>query len=140
MVNKILYKEIKLNRNNDIANLRKEVRTIMAKMFFSQIDQTKMVTAASELARNTITFGNGGVVNIYRVTEDSIEGVTIVFKDFGPGITDIELALQDGYSSLNGMGVGLGGARRLVDDFQIESAINIGTIIKITKWLKNTIK
>jgi serine/threonine-protein kinase RsbT len=140
MVNKTLYKEIKLNRNNDIANLRKEVRTIMAKMFFSQIGQTKMVTAASELARNTITFGNGGVVNIYRVTEDLIEGVTIVFKDFGPGITDIELALQDGYSTLNGMGVGLGGARRLVDDFQIESAINTGTIIKITKWLKNTIK
>jgi serine/threonine-protein kinase RsbT len=101
---------------------------------FSLVDQTKLVTAASELARNTLDYGGGGNVHVEQVVEGSRKGVRLTFKDQGPGIPDIELAMRDGYTSGGGLGLGLGGAKRLVNDFHIDSAPGKGTTIIITRW------
>jgi serine/threonine-protein kinase RsbT len=101
---------------------------------FSLVDQTKLVTAASELARNTLDYGGGGSVRIERVLDGARKGVRLVFKDQGPGIADIDLAMRDGYTSGGGLGLGLGGAKRLVSEFHIDSAPGKGTTITITRW------
>ena len=103
-------------------------------MAFGTLERTKFVTAASELARNTLVHGKGGTVTIIEVERDGRIGIKLVFADEGPGIPDINRALEDGYSTAKSMGLGLGGARRLVNEFDITSAVNVGTTVSITQW------
>ena len=102
---------------------------------FSHIDQVRLVTAASELARNIRLYAERGIVEITRVKNDNRRGLRIKFEDRGPGIDDIKLAMTDGYTTSRGLGKGLPGSRRLVDDFEIESMPGEGTTVKITKWI-----
>jgi serine/threonine-protein kinase RsbT len=101
---------------------------------FSLVDQTKLVTAASELARNTLEYGGGGEVEIARVSEGARRGVRLIFVDHGPGIADIDQALMDGFTSGGGLGLGLSGAKRLCNDFSIESRVGEGTRVTIARW------
>ncbi len=119
---------------DDIAHVRNSVKRIAALLNFSQVNQTKLVTAASELARNTIEHGHGGSALIQMLDEGDRIGVRIEFQDSGPGIPDIEKAMEDGYTTGQGMGLGLGGAKRLADAFSIESNVSGGTKVAITKW------
>ncbi|MCY1073420.1 anti-sigma regulatory factor [Archangium lansingense] len=118
----------------DLVLVRQAVRTWTAELKFSLVEQTKMVTAASELARNTLDYGNGGQVTLQVLQEGLRKGLRLSFEDQGPGIPDIELALRDGYTSGGGMGLGLGGARRLVNDFEIISKVGEGTRVTVTRW------
>lgn len=126
--------ELPLREEHDIVRARQVVRELAQKLGFSLVDQTKMVTAASELARNTLVYGGGGKVLLQTASKDSRSGLTLVFEDQGPGIPDIELALRDGYTTGAGLGLGLGGAKRLVNDFQIQSKPGEGTRVSITRW------
>ncbi len=119
---------------NDIVYVRQNVRKWAVEMKFSLVDQTKMVTAASELARNLLIYGGGGEVRLEQLQEGSRMGLRVMFVDQGPGIPDIEQALKDGFTSGKGMGLGLGGAKRLVTDFDIKSIVGQGTSITTTKW------
>jgi serine/threonine-protein kinase RsbT len=101
---------------------------------FSLIDQTKVVTAASELARNTVDHGGGGTARLEALQEGSRRGVRVIFEDKGPGMADVERALQDGFTTGRGLGLGLGGARRLSSDFSIDSRVGQGTRVMITRW------
>ncbi|WP_083598854.1 anti-sigma regulatory factor [Massilia sp. CF038] len=114
--------------------MRQAVREQMIALGFSLIDQTKIVTAASELARNTLRYGGGGEGHLERVQNGMRQGLSLAFSDQGPGIPDIELALRDGYTSGGGMGLGLSGAKRLSDEFDITTAVGAGTTVKIVKW------
>ena len=105
-------------------------------MNFSLVNQTKIISAASELARNTLEHGKGGRSIIQLINDPERVGIRIIFEDNGPGIADISQALEDGFTSGRGMGLGLGGAKRLMDDFQIESKENEGTTVTVTKWLE----
>lgn len=118
----------------DLVLVRQAVRTWSAELKFSLVEQTKMVTAASELARNTLDYGGGGQVTLELLQEGLRKGLRLSFEDKGPGIPDIELALRDGYTSGGGMGLGLGGARRLVNDFDIVSKVGEGTRVTVTRW------
>ncbi|WNG54006.1 anti-sigma regulatory factor [Archangium gephyra] len=118
----------------DLVLVRQAVRTWSAELKFSLVEQTKMVTAASELARNTLDYGGGGQVTLELLQEGLRRGLRLSFEDKGPGIPDIELALRDGYTSGGGMGLGLGGARRLVNDFDIVSKVGEGTRVTVTRW------
>ncbi len=120
--------------DEDVVRLRKMVRDDMVTLRFSLTDQTKMVTAASELARNVLRYGGGGYAQLELLTEDGVPGVRATFVDEGPGIADLDLAMTDGYTSGGGMGLGLSGARRLADEFDIDSAPGKGTTVTITKW------
>lgn len=120
--------------DEDVVRLRKLVRDEMVTLKFSLIEQTKMVTAASELARNTLRYGGGGRAELSVPTRGGVRGVCVSFIDEGPGIADIDLALTDGYTSGGGMGLGLSGARRLADEFDLDSAPGRGTRVTITKW------
>lgn len=120
--------------DEDVVRARKLVRDELASLKFSMIDQTKMVTAASELARNVLRYGGGGRAEIERVTRHGKAGLRVSFIDDGPGIADHELALTDGWTSGGGMGLGLSGARRLSDEFELDSAPGKGTTVTITKW------
>jgi len=113
---------------------RQAVRSWAVEMGFSLVDQTKLVTAASELARNTVVYGGGGTMLLEQVEEGIRRGLRLVFEDQGPGIPDIEQALRDGFTSGGGLGLGLGGARRLVNEFHIRSAPGEGTSITVVKW------
>ena len=119
---------------SDLVKVRQAVRAATVEIKCSLVDQTKVVTAASELARNLLIYGGGGEVRIDMLTEGMRRGVRVVFEDQGPGIADLEQAMKDGFTSGKGMGLGLGGARRLVPDFQIVSAAGQGTRVTITKW------
>ena len=101
---------------------------------FSLVEQTKVVTAASELARNIINYGGGGEVAVTVVTQGLRKGLKLAFSDQGPGIADIELAMKDGFTTGNGMGLGLGGAKRLSNEFAIESTVGAGTRVTIVRW------
>lgn len=118
----------------DLVLVRQAVRTWAAELKFSLVEQTKMVTAASELARNTLDYGKGGNVTLQVLQEGLRKGLRLSFEDQGPGIPDIELALRDGYTSGGGMGLGLGGARRLVNEFDIVSKVGEGTRVTVTRW------
>jgi serine/threonine-protein kinase RsbT len=119
---------------SEVVSVRQLVRAWCVELKFSLVDQTKMVTAASELARNTLIHGKGGTVDLQVVEDGDRRGLRLVFEDKGPGIPDIELALKDGYTTGNGMGLGLGGSRRLVHDFEISSEVGHGTRVAITRW------
>ena len=120
--------------DEDVVRARKLVRDEMAALKFSMIEQTKIVTAASELTRNTLRYGGGGRAEIQRVAHNGKMGLRMSFIDDGPGIADHELALTDGWTSGGGMGLGLSGARRLSDEFELDSAPGKGTTVTITKW------
>lgn len=122
--------------DQDVVRVRQLVRTVAVDAKLSLVDQTKLVTAASELARNTLVYGGGGSVEVSRVRNEIRAGIRIVFADQGPGIADLDLALTDGYTTGGGLGLGLSGARRLVDDFAIDTAPGEGTTITITKWCR----
>lgn len=120
--------------SNDVLKVRQMVRTWATACKFSLVDQTKLVTAASEIARNTVIYGGGGELLLEALEERGRHGLRLSFSDRGPGIPDIERALSDGYTSGGGLGLGLGGAKRLVNDFTIESAPGVGTTIRLTRW------
>ena len=125
---------IAIGTSNDVVLVRQAVRKWSIEQGFSLVDQTKMITAASELARNTLDYGGGGAVRLEALEEGSRKGLRLTFEDRGPGIPDIELALTDGYTTGKGLGMGLGGSRRLVNEFEISSRINEGTRVTITRW------
>ena len=125
---------VPLRDSNDVVQARQVVRQWAAQLGFSLVDQTKLVTAASELARNTVTYGQGGDLQLEALTDNSRTGLRLIFEDNGPGLPDIELALKDGYSSGSGLGLGLGGARRLSNEFEIDSKPGRGTRIMIARW------
>ncbi len=120
--------------DEDVVRLRKLVRDEMVALKFTLIEQTKMITAASELARNVLRYGGGGRAELGQVARNGVRGVSVSFIDEGPGIADIELALTDGYTSGGGMGLGLSGAKRLADEFYLDSEPGKGTTVTITKW------
>lgn len=118
----------------DVVSVRQRVRTLAVELGLSLIDQTKLVTATSEIARNTVVYGGGGTVTLEEVHDGGRTGVRLTFVDQGPGIADVEQALRDGFTTGSGLGLGLGGARRLVDQFTLESRPGEGTRVVITKW------
>lgn len=118
----------------DIVRVRQSVREAAVALGFSLVDQTKLVTATSELARNALEHGGGGTARLEWVTENGRRGIRVVFEDQGPGITDLAQALRDGYSSGSGLGLGLGGAKRLVNQFEIHSRAGEGTRVTIVRW------
>lgn len=120
--------------DEDVVRLRKLVREDMIALRFNLTEQTKMVTAASELARNVLRYGGGGHAELEQLTRGGRDGVRIAFIDHGPGIADMDLAMTEGYTSGGGMGLGLPGARRLADEFEIDSKPGAGTTVVITKW------
>jgi serine/threonine-protein kinase RsbT len=117
-----------------IVTVRRVIRECMVAMQYSLVDQTKMVTAASELARNALDHGGGGTVTIEKISRDGRAGLKATFTDEGPGIPHIELAMKDGYSTTAGLGLGLGGAKRLVNEFDIQSRPGHGTTVTIIRW------
>lgn len=129
-----LHQVLPLEGDEHVVYIRKQVREHALALKLSLVDQTKLVTAASELARNTIKYGGGGVVLLERLSDGLRKGLRLVFADTGPGIVDIEQALRDGFTSGGGLGLGLGGTKRLVDDFVIDSRPQQGTAVAIIKW------
>lgn len=118
----------------DIVLSRQLVRKLTQELKFSLVDQTKMITAASELSRNTLVYGGGGDMEWAIVQAGVKTGLRLAFVDQGPGIPDLELAMKDGWTSGNGMGMGLSGSKRLVNDFELDSAPGRGTRVTITRW------
>lgn len=125
---------IPIQNSTDVVTARQKVRQWASELKFSLVDQTKLVTAASELARNALDHGKGGRMVIELVEDRSKPGLKMVFEDQGPGIPDIQAALRDGFTTGNGMGLGLGGSKRLVNDFSIESEPGKGTRITAIRW------
>ncbi|HEY2299433.1 MAG TPA: ATP-binding protein [Jatrophihabitans sp.] len=120
--------------DQDVVRVRQAMRTFAVNAALSLVDQTKVVTAASELARNTLIYGGGGSAVLELINNGTRRGVRVTFSDSGPGMSDPDLALTDGYTTGGGLGLGLSGARRLVDEFQLDSAPGSGTRVTITKW------
>jgi len=123
-----------LQTEADLVRVRQVVRQWALQQGFSLVEQTKMVTATSELARNTLIYGGGGTVQLEALTRGNRHGLRVSFMDQGPGIPDIAQAMTDGYTTGEGLGLGLGGAKRLVNDFEITSSPGAGTRVCITKW------
>ncbi|KES03983.1 anti-sigma regulatory factor [Streptomyces toyocaensis] len=119
----------------DLVWVRQHVRQAAARLGFGLVDQTKLVTAASELARNTLVHGGGGLMEASHVADGGTDGLRLTFSDTGPGIPDLDRALSDGYTSGGGLGMGLGGSRRLVHDFVVESVPGSGTTVRVTSWV-----
>jgi serine/threonine-protein kinase RsbT len=118
----------------DVVQARQKVRQWATEMKFTLVDQTKLVTAASELARNTLDHGKGGAMTIEIIDNLGRQGLRLIFEDKGPGIPDIEAALRDGFTTGGGMGLGLGGSKRLVNEFEINSAAGQGTRVVAVRW------
>ncbi|MFC8966092.1 anti-sigma regulatory factor [Streptomyces sp. NPDC057094] len=125
---------LEITANAGVVQARQLVRALALECRFSLVEQTKLITAASELARNTLIHGGGGTMTADLVEERGRRGVRLVFSDRGPGIPDVDLALTDGWTSGGGMGLGLSGSRRLVDDFALDTSPGQGTTVTITKW------
>jgi serine/threonine-protein kinase RsbT len=123
-----------LKNSNDVVLARQKVRQWATELRFTLVDQTKLVTAASELARNTLDHGKGGAMTIEQLGIAGRVGLRLIFEDQGPGIPDIEMALKDGFTTGNGMGLGLGGSKRLVNEFSIDSAPGKGTRVTVVRW------
>jgi serine/threonine-protein kinase RsbT len=124
----------RIGASDDVVRVRQVVRSWAAELKFSLVDQTKFVTATSELARNTLEHGGGGTMTAEMVENGARKGIKLVFDDKGPGIANIELALRDGYTSGSGMGLGLSGSKRLVNEFDIKSEPGRGTTVTIIRW------
>lgn len=124
---------VPLVSEGDVVTVRRRVREVAAQLGFSLVDQTKVVTAASELARNTLIHGLGGAMEL-NLLNGPRTGLRLTFEDKGPGIPDIPLALRDGFTTGSGLGLGLGGAKRLVNEFEIISRVGEGTKITVTRW------
>jgi serine/threonine-protein kinase RsbT len=125
---------VALRNEHDVVAARQLVRSVTGALKFSLVDQTKLVTAVSELARNTVVHGGGGTMNCETAQADGRSCVRLTFEDQGPGIADIALAMKDGYTTGNGLGLGLPGTKRLVNEFHIESTPGRGTRIVIARW------
>ena len=125
---------VKIRSSSDIVHVRQQVRIWAVAMGFGLVDQTKIVTAASELARNTVDYGKGGTLTLETLQLASRKGLRLIFEDKGPGIPDIELAMTDGYTSNHGLGLGLSGSKRLMHEFEIVSQVGKGTKIAIVRW------
>lgn len=125
---------IDVQSDEDVVRVRQITRQWALDLGFSLIDQTKIVTAASELARNTLIHGGGGTTHFEELLEEGRRGLRLTFVDKGPGIADVEQALRDGYTTGSGLGLGLGGARRLANQFEIASRPGHGTCVRITRW------
>ena len=123
-----------IRSEQDVVSVRQAVKAWAIQLTFSLVDQTKIVTAASELGRNTLIYGGGGSAKLEILNEGLRRGLRVTFSDQGPGIPDLDLAMQDGYTSGNGMGLGLSGSKRLVNEFKIDSRVGEGTTITITRW------
>ena len=125
---------VPIRSENDVVTSRQLVRKLTQQLSFSLVDQTKMITAASELSRNTLIYGGGGDMEWRLHCEGLRNGLTLSFIDSGPGIPDLDLAMKDGWTSGNGLGKGLSGSKRLVNDFDIQSVVGQGTRVTITRW------
>jgi serine/threonine-protein kinase RsbT len=125
---------LEVRSSTDIVLVRQAVRSRTTELGFSLVDQTKMITAASELARNLLDYGGGGLVRFEVLQEPAKRGLRLTFQDQGPGIADLDRAMTDGYTTGKGMGLGLGGAKRLVNEFEIISRVGEGTRVTITRW------
>ena len=123
-----------IRSSDDVVRIRQQVRAFAIEAGLSLVDQTKIITAASELARNTLDYGGGGHATIELIREGPRAGVRLIFEDRGPGIADIEQAMQDGFTTGSGLGLGLGGAKRLSNEFSIHSKVGEGTRICIARW------
>jgi serine/threonine-protein kinase RsbT len=125
---------VPIQTSADVVVARQKVREWALGLKFTLVDQTKLVTATSELARNTLNYGGGGQMTIEAVENLSKTGLKLTFQDHGPGIPDIEAALKDGFTTGSGMGLGLGGSKRLVNEFEIDSEVGKGTRVMVTRW------
>ena len=125
---------LQIDSGEQLVTVRQAVRAKAEELRFSLVDQTRIITAASELARNTLQHGGGGSVAIEIVENGTRRGLRLTFKDQGPGIPDLELAMKDGYTTGGGLGLGLSGSKRLVNEFRILSKVGEGTEVSITKW------
>lgn len=123
-----------IRTSDDVVRIRQQVRACALEVGLSLVDQTKIITAASELARNTLDYGGGGTATIEVVREEFRKGLRLIFEDRGPGIADIELAMKDGYTTGSGLGLGLSGAKRLSSEFSLETRPGEGTRITIARW------
>lgn len=128
------HETVEIQSSSDIVLVRQKVRTWAVQLGFSLVDQTKIVTAASELARNTVDYGKGGTIKLEALQQGIRKGLRLTFEDRGPGIPNIELALSDGYTTGGGFGLGLSGAKRLMHEFEIDSQVGKGTRVTITRW------
>ena len=126
--------ELPVRTEQDVVLARQAVRKMTQELKFGLVDQTKMVTAASELARNTVIYGGGGVMKYEVLLDGARSGLRLTFEDQGPGIPDLSLAMKDGWTSGTGMGMGLSGAKRLVNEFDIRSEVGKGTRVMIARW------
>ncbi len=124
-----------LRTSDDVVRVRQTVRARAVAAGFSLVDQTKIVTAASEIGRNTVDYGGGGTLRIEMVRNGRRRGVRLTFTDHGPGIPDLTLALKDGYTTGGGLGLGLGGAKRLSNEFDVQSAPGQGTVVTLARWI-----
>lgn len=123
-----------IRSSEDVVLIRQTVRALAIKLGFSLVEQTKIVTAASELARNTVDYGGGGTVRLQPLADGRRVGLRLTFEDKGPGIENLELVMKDGYTSGGGLGLGLGGAKRLSNEFEIASRPGEGTRVSIARW------
>jgi serine/threonine-protein kinase RsbT len=126
--------KLPLTTAEDVVKIRQAVRAWAVELRFSLVDQTKMVTAASELARNAVIHGGGGTAELERLEANNRRGLRLTFTDHGAGIPDIAQAMKDGFTTGGGLGLGLGGAKRLINDFDIRSQPGVGTVVRITRW------
>lgn len=134
MATTIKSESIPVVSSGEVVSVRHAVRRYAVELGFSLIEQTKIVTAASELGRNMVDYGKGGTLTLEVLEDGGRKGLRLVFEDHGPGIADIQQALRDGFTSGNGMGLGLGGAKRLANEFEIKSVVGEGTRVAITRW------
>jgi serine/threonine-protein kinase RsbT len=129
--------EINIDSELDIVTARSAAKNEAKRLGFTLVDQTRIATAVSELARNIVVHANGGILKIEEVEKEARRGLEVCAIDDGPGIEDLELALQDGWTSGGGLGVGLSGAKRLMDEFEIQSEVGKGTKVQVVKWMRN---
>ena len=134
MIRVVISESMEIRSSEDVVAVRQAVRKKAVSLGFGLVDQTKVVTASSELARNTLDHGGGGTAHIEILENDRRSGIRLIFEDQGPGIADIERALTDGYTSGGGMGLGLGGSKRLSHEFDIASQLGAGTKVSIVRW------
>jgi serine/threonine-protein kinase RsbT len=123
-----------IQTSEDVVAVRQAVRQRAVELGFNLVDQTKIVTAASEIARNTLQYAGGGTLRLEAIEEGQRRGLRLIFEDNGPGISNVELAMKDGYTSANGLGLGLSGAKRLSSEFSIDSRPGEGTRVTLARW------